>query len=69
MVLERASGGHGLSTEMTVVLVLSSVGLDVDHQGVLVGEYLPAELALVLDGLEVRVVDFGMPDQRVVVRK
>lgn len=54
---------------MALLSVLSHVALHVKHQRVLVDERLAAELALVLHGLEVRIVDHQMLHQSVIVRE
>jgi hypothetical protein len=67
VILERALGRYGLAAQVTVVLVLPGVGLHVGHQRVPIGESLAAELALVLDRLEVRLVAPRVSRERMAV--
>ena len=54
---------------MTVVFVLAGVRLDMDDQRVLVSKYLAAELTLVLHRFEVRIMNFQVPRQGVIIGK
>lgn len=53
---------------MALVFVLAHVSLHVEHQRVLADERFTTNLALVLDGVEVRVVGLHMLRQHVVIR-
>ena len=69
VVLKRTLGRHRFTRKGAVVLILAHVGLDVEHQRILVDERLAAELALVLHRLEVRVVHLEVLHQGMIIRE
>ena len=69
VILKRSFRRNRFTAQMALVFVLAHVGLNVQHQRILINESLPAELALMLHWLEIGIVDQQMLHQGMIIRE